>query len=215
MVALPTEPDFDIYSKSHAQDYLVKNFGYIFKYDKVNPPERNKHLIIIDGVTKDLEDIPEDPFFAHLKLGLEVRKIINNGAQQITLIYPDGKRTTWDRNVKLEYVLDRYYKQFNLDLPESDEPFIEKLIKGHDEALLNHKDNKDIEKGGIDLNPNNLDLQTQGQEIELNMPFDAQTIVNFPIDGFAPVIIQIVPANLPLILESNKKSDGMLNLVEI
>ncbi|MCK5082202.1 MAG: hypothetical protein KAR31_04780 [Candidatus Omnitrophica bacterium] len=65
-----------------------------------------------------------------------------------------------------------------------------------------------------------LDLQTQGHEIEFNMPFDAQTIMNSPIDGLAPVIIQIVPANLPLLLgnseqgDENKFWDTILNSVE-
>jgi hypothetical protein len=68
--------------------------------------------------------------------------------------------------------------------------------------------------GGIDLNPGYLDLQTQGQEIEFDIPFDAQTIMNAPIDGFAPVIIQIVPANIPMLLgKSEREQEAELSYV--
>jgi predicted unusual protein kinase regulating ubiquinone biosynthesis (AarF/ABC1/UbiB family) len=51
--------------------------------------------------------------------------------------------------------------------------------------------------GGIDLNPNMLELQTQGQGINFDIPIDPQTI---QIDGFSPVIFQIIPTNLPLLI---------------
>lgn len=57
--------------------------------------------------------------------------------------------------------------------------------------------------GGIDLNPNLLDLQTQGKGIEFNIPFDLQAIQSIQIDGFSPVIFQIIPTQLPLLLGVN------------
>ena len=57
---------------------------------------------------------------------------------------------------------------------------------------------KDV--GGIDMNPNKLDIQTQGQTRDFNIPFDPQTIQGIPIDGFAPVIFQIIPTNLNMLM---------------
>jgi len=57
-------------------------------------------------------------------------------------------------------------------------------------------------KGGIDFNPNNLNLQTQG--VDYNVPIDPQLLeelTSTPLDGLTPVIFQIVPVtNLPLLL---------------
>ena len=48
--------------------------------------------------------------------------------------------------------------------------------------------------GGIDLNPNNLDLQTQGEGLKFNMSVESAELQNIDIDGFIPVIINIAPA---------------------
>ncbi|MBP9853628.1 MAG: hypothetical protein KBD53_02035, partial [Candidatus Omnitrophica bacterium] len=52
--------------------------------------------------------------------------------------------------------------------------------------------------GGIDLNPNKLKIETQGDGIDFNTPVDPATLQS--VDGFTPVIINIVPTNLPLLL---------------
>ena len=55
--------------------------------------------------------------------------------------------------------------------------------------------------GGIDMNPNKLKLQTQGQGVEFNLPFDPNHLDQIPINGLTPVISQITPiTNLPLLL---------------
>jgi len=55
--------------------------------------------------------------------------------------------------------------------------------------------------GGIDMNPNNLDLQTQGSRFDLKLPVDSIDLQNIRIDGFTPVIINVAPLiNLPLLL---------------
>ncbi|MCB9757061.1 MAG: hypothetical protein H6753_01400 [Candidatus Omnitrophica bacterium] len=54
--------------------------------------------------------------------------------------------------------------------------------------------------GGIDMNSKALDLQTSGQDIKFDMPFDPAQLQNIQIDGFSPVILQIVPTNLPLFI---------------
>lgn len=58
--------------------------------------------------------------------------------------------------------------------------------------------------GGIDLNPATLTIEKQGRGINMSIPLDPtimQELETMPIDGFAPVIFQIIPVNnLPLIL---------------
>jgi len=55
--------------------------------------------------------------------------------------------------------------------------------------------------GGIDLNPNNLNLQTQGKSFDFQLPLDSIDLQNIRIDGFTPVIINVAPlTNLPLLL---------------
>ena len=62
--------------------------------------------------------------------------------------------------------------------------------------------------GGIDLNPNMLDLETQGKAIEFDIPFDSETILNMPIDGFSPIIFQITPINnVPFLLGISEKEE--------
>ena len=58
--------------------------------------------------------------------------------------------------------------------------------------------------GGIDLNPSLLEIQSEGRGIELETPVDMQDLENIQIEGFTPVIFQIVPVtNLPLLLGIN------------
>ena len=48
-------------------------------------------------------------------------------------------------------------------------------------------------KGGIDLNPNILDLQSLGERMELDFSLDPQQIEAINIDGLFPFIINIAP----------------------
>jgi len=58
-----------------------------------------------------------------------------------------------------------------------------------------------FEKGGIDFNPKNLDIETRGEGMEFNTPFDPHVLETMDIQGFTPVIFQIVPlTNLPMFL---------------
>ena len=70
-----------------------------------------------------------------------------------------------------------------------------------DEVINTVRDRTQTENpGGIDLNPDMLELQTQGAGVDFNIPFDPQAIQSIQIDGFSPVIFQIVPTNLLLLL---------------
>lgn len=54
--------------------------------------------------------------------------------------------------------------------------------------------------GGIDFNPNNIDLNVDGNEIKMNVPA-SDFLNNSSVGGFIPVIINIAPiSNIPLLL---------------
>jgi len=48
--------------------------------------------------------------------------------------------------------------------------------------------------GGIDMNPQNIDMQTHGDDTKIRFPVFNQNLQFNPGDGFAPVIINIAPA---------------------
>lgn len=55
--------------------------------------------------------------------------------------------------------------------------------------------------GGIDLNPEMLDLQIKRDASGMPLPVSQQPIINMDIEGFVPVIINITPVtNVPLML---------------
>jgi len=74
--------------------------------------------------------------------------------------------------------------------------------------------NKKGDVGGIDLNPELLDIQTSGQGIDFDIPFDPQAIQSIQIDGFSPVIFQIVPTNMPLMLGVSESDQDQLQLTK-
>ena len=63
--------------------------------------------------------------------------------------------------------------------------------------------------GGIDLNPTNMNLVTQGEDYELELPFDPDQVERQPITGFTPVIIHMVPiSNIPQLLGLSEQEDS-------
>jgi len=74
------------------------------------------------------------------------------------------------------------------------------LSKSFDSTAL------DPAPGGIDLNPNILDLYQYGQKTNLKIQLDPQQIENFNIDGIRPTIINITPViNIPQLLGMNEE----------
>jgi hypothetical protein len=73
-----------------------------------------------------------------------------------------------------------------------------------DFAMSSTKENP----GGIDLNPNNLDLQIKGKRTEFAIPLDPTIQELQFINGFTPVIIQMTPvANFPLLLGEDQSEE--------
>ena len=55
--------------------------------------------------------------------------------------------------------------------------------------------------GGIDLNPDLLDLQIKRDARGVPLPFNMQPVMDMKIEGFLPVIIQVTPiSNIPMLL---------------
>jgi len=64
-----------------------------------------------------------------------------------------------------------------------------------DDAMLNQ------EVGGINLDPAMLNLETKGEGMGIPFPFDLKELESLSIEGFSPIIFQIVPVtNLPVLL---------------
>jgi len=82
-----------------------------------------------------------------------------------------------------------------------------------DAAMLAGAD--DFTKGGIDLNPANLNLQIKRDGNGVPLPIQFQDIPNINVEGFLPVIIQITPVtNLPLLfgIKTNPKEQQLSSL---
>ena len=71
-----------------------------------------------------------------------------------------------------------------------------------DQATLAEGDKDEFTKGGIDFNPDNLDLRTNGDAVEIDLPpLDMKELSDPSFTGFTPVILEIVPVqSLPLLL---------------
>ncbi len=68
--------------------------------------------------------------------------------------------------------------------------------------------------GGIDINPNSISIQTEGEGVKFNKAINAQELErlkNIPLDGFSPVIFQIVPIpSVPQLFGVNSKITPIL-----
>lgn len=79
-------------------------------------------------------------------------------------------------------------------------------VQKPDAAMVTAEPQKN-EVGGIDLNPNRLDIEKRGAGMNWNVPVDPQMLTPSAVEGFVPVIIQIAPANLPMLLGMVEGSD--------
>jgi hypothetical protein len=100
--------------------------------------------------------------------------------------------------VRYTYYLDYYTAEKGLYLNNSMGTFIQS-----DKAQLS-------DVGGIDFNPNNFSLNTQGDRIPFHTLTADQIIQSDNIDGFVPVIINVSPiTNIPLLIGEVRFSEEM------
>ncbi|MBP9853299.1 MAG: hypothetical protein KBD53_00350 [Candidatus Omnitrophica bacterium] len=71
--------------------------------------------------------------------------------------------------------------------------------------------------GGIDFNPDHMQLNTQGTEIKYNLEFDPIKIQNIQIEGIQPVIINVAPViNIQMLLgESESDQENSIDKVPL
>jgi len=67
------------------------------------------------------------------------------------------------------------------------------------------------ELGGINLNPEALDLEVQGNGLNFKMPFNLKDFQMIPIRGVNPVILEIVPITLPSLISLGKMQEWSLS----
>ncbi|OGX07704.1 MAG: hypothetical protein A2Z88_06625 [Omnitrophica WOR_2 bacterium GWA2_47_8] len=70
--------------------------------------------------------------------------------------------------------------------------------------------------GGIDFNPKNFDVKTQGDKIEFKIPAEYQNLENTPINGFIPNIFRISPLTnfVPLLSKSEIEGEQAAKFVQ-
>jgi len=67
--------------------------------------------------------------------------------------------------------------------------------------------------GGIDFHPDNFDIQTQGNGLNVSFPLDIEAMENIEINGLVPFIFSITPvSNLPLLMGAIKEEEEGLEL---
>ena len=60
--------------------------------------------------------------------------------------------------------------------------------------------------GGIDFNPDYLNIESQGNKVEMPIPNNSQQFQNIEIKGLVPFIFNITPiTNIPIILGKYEK----------
>ncbi|MCA9408852.1 MAG: hypothetical protein KC733_09190, partial [Candidatus Omnitrophica bacterium] len=206
-----TEQDIDVLI-SKAEKVVQRNIDYFLEY--LGEDEIKHYLIKADQVdniytTAGMEEdylsvYPGRMFFGSINEGKVVQftfSEIKEPNYKITInsegeIYPD-----LNQPIKLKS------KKFrSIYLKESSSP-----ISLTDEASTVSKPQ---EVGGIDFNPDLLDMQMDGQGIDFNIPINLENLNPNTIGGFTPVIYQIIPVtSFPALLglvddpAENEKAD--------
>ena len=132
----------------------------------------------------------------------EVTDIISlglvRGDQVVIKVDGPQARDLLERIVKI-LTIDEYGWDLGMGTEVDDEAMVARPpeageVSPESEILAEGKD-----VGGIDMNPDMLELQTQGQGMDLQ--FDPAILETMPITGFTPIIYSITPVtNLPLLL---------------
>ena len=99
----------------------------------------------------------------------------------------------------------RVFNYFNLPI-EQRRVVRQRILKNLKETLGEEDDAGDEAMiaipGGIDLNPNNINIQTRGKGSKIQFPSDMVDIQMKSVDGLIPIIINVTPiVNIPALLE--------------
>ncbi len=197
----------------------------LYKFWVRHPNRENMVVILNEGSSLKWEDVPESykKDQAVLEKSAQVQKtltttdellkeLVNSLIDKPQVLSDLGRRFAADG---LEDAFLKLLHKLNLSLPAVSSSAVSGQSMRSQPAVSSSgitAKNKNL--GGIDMNSNALDLQTSGEEIKFDMPFDPTQLQNIQIDGFAPVILQIVPTNLPLFI-GVKQTEKELQLSQL
>lgn len=84
------------------------------------------------------------------------------------------------------------------------------VIKKGDQPVIAQQPTTEDKVGGIDLNPANLNMQIKRDGNGVVLPLEMQDVENIQVEGFVPVIIEIVPiTTLPILTELFKEGPNV------
>ncbi len=131
-------------------------------------------------------------------LDLDVSK---NGGK---LSIQSDKNTGTEIEIRLPQVTEK-------DLQDS--PYPEIAVRSPTKAHNDEATISDLKQGGIDFNPDFLELESQGVGVDLDFAIDPAQLQSIEIPGLIPQVLQITPINnLPQLLGLN---DGQKNRMHV
>jgi len=133
-----------------------------------------------------VREITEEAF--RKDTGLELAIVFTYAGEKLGKV--DSLRGTVRYQVPYGTTLQAFLTKLREDGYVKDQAMVEEGIMGK----------ADWNRGGIDLNPALLDLQIKRDGKGIPLPLNQQPILQMRIEGFFPVIIDVVPINLPVIL---------------
>ncbi len=184
-------------------DKNALNFTYTRVDDYVDSVKRTQDLYW-DVVEKIGDRLKEKGILNAEMTSLKMRAPVLGKFRGKTIIFkenPNRFNVNQYTAPSTKYALFRYegVKEVIMKPDEITESMLRKVIKAANKALEDHAALDPL--GGIDLNPDLLDLQIKRDGRGIPLPLDQQPLENMQIDGFLPIIININPvANLPLLL---------------
>lgn len=148
---------------------------------------------LVDKAQKVLEHLQSLPS-PHKKDAL----LINMGIGKAVVVADGGRSFSLELKEQLgerKLIVSRLGEQAGQDA--SDNAFLGEVLDGQDTVMSSTAENT---PGGIDLTRRRLPLETRGEGVEFDLPFDPNHLEKIPLNGLTPVIFQITPVtNLPLL----------------
>ena len=176
---------------------LSTDYDFIFPHAKSQEPFKSRPELIHANVGAMIAEVSR---LDAAGLGLELYWAQEGGVPIILLVEEERRgneeilRRLMNYDEKLRVVVYR-------DLLEGISPLKEAIdsVTQVDYAMVNDVVQQDT-LGGIDLNPAYLDLQIKRDPNGVPLPVSKQSIADIHIEGILPVIINIAPLTVPMLL---------------
>ncbi len=155
-------------------------------YDKTHARDEAMPATLIDVADLSNPETPaKQPFKADDVLSMILKKQVPAGEVMLAQPMPDGEAGAAHQTAP---------KETDPAASGSDAGMISAADKGKTDGGAAQN------PGGIDLNPGHLDLQTRGEGMDALPWADIESLETVPFDGFVPVILNVVPTNLPMFM---------------